>query len=76
VVDQGPGIPQDILPRMFDRFVTRSAQGTRGGGLGLGLYLAKRIAQEHGGDLVAESPPGAGARFCLTLPIPPESTTR
>jgi signal transduction histidine kinase len=75
VVDQGPGIPQDILPRMFDRFVTRNAQGARGGGLGLGLYLAKRIAEEHGGDLVAESPPGAGARFCLTLPIPPLSTT-
>jgi two-component system, OmpR family, sensor kinase len=76
VVDQGPGIPQDILPRLFDRFVTRNARGVRGGGLGLGLYLAKRIAQEHGGDLVAESPPGSGARFCLTLPMPPEGAAK
>ena len=76
VVDQGPGIPQDILPRMFDRFVTRNAPGARGGGLGLGLYLAKRIAEEHGGDLVAESPPGSGARFCLTLPLPAESAAK
>jgi two-component system, OmpR family, sensor kinase len=76
VVDQGPGIPQDILPRMFDRFVTRKEPGGRAGGLGLGLYLAKRIAQEHGGDLVAESPPGSGARFCLTLPIPAESSPK
>jgi two-component system, OmpR family, sensor kinase len=76
VVDQGPGIPQDILPRLFDRFVTRNAGGARGGGLGLGLYLAKRIAEEHGGDLIAESPPGSGARFCLTLPIPQEGAAK
>ncbi len=68
VVDQGPGIPKDLLPRLFDRFVTGSRPGTHGGGLGLGLYLAKRIAEQHGGDLLAESPPGSGARFCLTLP--------
>jgi signal transduction histidine kinase len=38
------------------------------GGLGLGLYLAKRIAAVHGGDLTVESEPGKGARFTLTLP--------
>jgi two-component system OmpR family sensor kinase len=72
VVDQGPGIPKDLLPRLFDRFVSGSRPGTSSGGLGLGLYLAKRIAQQHGGDLVAESPPGSGARFCLTLPARPD----
>ena len=43
------------------------------GGLGLGLYLAKRIAELHGGDIAAESMPGKGARFILTLPVAPGS---
>jgi two-component system OmpR family sensor kinase len=73
VLDQGPGIPQDLLPRVFDRFVTADARGRPRAGLGLGLYLAKRIAAVHGGDLTAESPPGSGARFSLTLPAPTES---
>lgn len=70
VVDQGPGIPEDILPHVFDRFVTGSRQK---GGLGLGLYLAKRIAGIHGGDLTVQSKPGQGARFSLTLPTSPGS---
>jgi signal transduction histidine kinase len=70
VIDQGPGIPQEILPHVFERFVS----GKRSeGGLGLGLYLAKRIAQLHGGDLHAQSRPGEGARFTLTLPVAPGS---
>jgi two-component system OmpR family sensor kinase len=68
VVDEGPGIPADILPHVFERFVSGSR---REGGLGLGLYLAKRIAAVHGGDLTVESPPGKGARFTLTLPVAP-----
>jgi len=66
VVDEGPGVPMDVLPRIFDRFVTGDR---REGGLGLGLYLAKRIAVLHGGDLTVESPPGRGARFTLRLPL-------
>ena len=65
VVDQGPGVSPDVQPRLFDRFV--SGQGPNGG-LGLGLYLAKRIAALHGGDLTVESEPGKGARFTLMLP--------
>ena len=65
VVDQGPGVSPDVLPRLFDRFV--SGQGANGG-LGLGLYLAKRIAALHGGDLTVETEPGKGARFTLMLP--------
>jgi two-component system OmpR family sensor kinase len=63
VVDEGPGIPPALLPHVFERFVTDH----RGGGLGLGLYMAKRIAALQGGELTAESPPGKGARFSLTL---------
>ena len=72
VQDEGPGIPADILPHVFDRFVTGDSHGPlrSGGGLGLGLYLAKRIAAAHGGDLTVESAPGKGARFTLTLPGP------
>ena len=68
VIDEGPGIPQDMLANLFQPF----ASGRRSaGGLGLGLYLAKRIAELHGGDLAAESHPGKGARFTLTLQAAP-----
>jgi two-component system OmpR family sensor kinase len=65
VLDEGPGVPTDIMPRLFERF----AMGARSSGLGLGLYLAKRIALSHGGELKVESPPGKGARFRLELPL-------
>ena len=70
IVDEGPGIPQEMLPRLFDRYVTGEG---RSGGLGLGLYLAKRVAAVHGGDLTVDSPPGKGARFILSLPVARES---
>jgi signal transduction histidine kinase len=65
VADEGPGIAPELLPHVFERFVTGDR---RKGGLGLGLYLAKRIAKLHNGDLEVESRAGAGARFTLTLP--------
>ncbi|HTM21622.1 MAG TPA: GAF domain-containing sensor histidine kinase [Kofleriaceae bacterium] len=71
VIDQGPGIAQDLLPRIFDRYVAGGAE-RRDGGLGLGLYLAKRIAVLHGGDLTAQSTPGLGTHFLLTLPAAPD----
>jgi signal transduction histidine kinase len=66
VIDEGPGIPEEMLPHVFERFVTGKRHD---GGLGLGLYLAKRIAELHGGDLTAQSEAGKGARFILTLPL-------
>lgn len=66
VIDQGLGISQELLPYVFERFVSGQQ---RQGGLGLGLYLAKRVAGLHGGDLTVESTPGKGARFTLTLPL-------
>lgn len=65
VIDEGPGVSPDILPRIFERHATSKVQG---GGLGLGLFLAKRIAEVHGGELSVESKPGEGARFMLSLP--------
>ena len=66
VVDEGPGIPQEILPHIFERFVSGR---TGSGGVGLGLYLANRIAQAHGGRIEAASEPGKGSRFTLSLPL-------
>jgi signal transduction histidine kinase len=67
VEDDGPGLPPEILPQLFERF----ARGRESEGLGLGLYLAKRIAVLHGGDLTADCSPGRGARFRLRLPCDP-----
>jgi two-component system OmpR family sensor kinase len=66
VVDEGLGIPPDLLPRIFERFVTGKQ---REGGLGLGLYLARRIASLHDGELTVTSAPGKGACFSLYLPV-------
>ena len=66
VEDQGPGVPSDLMPRVF----TRYARGPRSTGLGLGLYLAERIAAAHGGSLTLESS-SSGATFTLRLPSRP-----
>ena len=68
VRDEGPGIPEDQLPSLFTRF----GAGARSVGLGLGLYIARQIAEAHGGTLAVESAPGAGATFSLRLPAPVE----
>lgn len=62
--NEGPGIPAELLPRIFERF----ASGTGSRGLGLGLYLARRIALAHGGELDADSRPDRGTCFRLQLP--------
>jgi len=66
IVDEGPGLADDVVPHMFDRFLSGRREA---GGVGLGLYIAKRIASAHHGDLVADRYPGKGARFTLTLPL-------
>jgi signal transduction histidine kinase len=63
VSDEGPGIPEELRPRLFDRF----SRGEDGGGSGLGLAIARSYARAHGGDIVYE-PAGGGARFELSLP--------
>ncbi|MEK7721476.1 MAG: ATP-binding protein, partial [Elusimicrobiota bacterium] len=66
VADNGPGIPQDILPRIFDPFFTTKDEGQ---GTGLGLSICRRIAEEHGGSITCLSAQGEGAVFRLELPI-------
>ncbi len=65
IIDERPGVSAEILPHIFDRLRTGKPQR---GGLGLGLYLAKRIAELQGGDLTVQSTVGEGARFMLGLP--------
>jgi two-component system sensor histidine kinase KdpD len=72
ITDDGPGIPVEALPRIFEKFVSLgSASGADGGhGTGLGLAIAKGIAEAHGGFVEAQSPAagGRGTRFILHLP--------
>ena len=64
VSDTGRGIPPEHLPNIFRPFYT-----TKGNGTGLGLSLARRIVEEHGGRIEATSSVGEGTRFVVTLPI-------
>jgi signal transduction histidine kinase len=75
VEDRGIGIPEDQLERIFERF-GRAVSSRSYGGLGLGLYLARRVAEAHGGRVWAEQRPGGGARFTLELPLEPPSRAR
>ncbi|WNG23948.1 GAF domain-containing protein [Cystobacter fuscus] len=64
VVDQGCGIPTELIHRVFEPFFTTKAQGT-----GLGLAVVKRIIEEHHGELSLESTPGRGTTFSIRLPL-------
>ncbi|HEX2190994.1 MAG TPA: ATP-binding protein, partial [Longimicrobiaceae bacterium] len=66
VSDTGPGIPEEHLPHVFDRFWR--AQRSRRQGAGLGLAIARGIVEAHGGRIWAESTPGEGSVFRFTLP--------
>ena len=69
VRDNGPGIDPNLLPDIFDAFSRVPAQSSRpANGLGIGLWLAHRLARMHGGSLTVESERGRGTRFTLTLP--------
>jgi len=65
VADTGPGIPDNILGRVFEPFVTAKP---RGEGTGLGLSICRRILEDHGGAIEAHNRPGGGATFVASLP--------
>jgi two-component system phosphate regulon sensor histidine kinase PhoR len=68
VKDDGPGIPPDAIERIFERFYrVDKARSREAGGTGLGLSIVKHIVQAHGGEVWAQSEPGKGAEFYLTL---------
>jgi signal transduction histidine kinase len=63
--DDGPGIPAEIQPKVFEPFFSTKPKGK---GTGLGLSVSRGIVRDHGGDLVLESAPGAGTTFRIRLP--------
>jgi signal transduction histidine kinase len=71
VADEGPGIAPEDLPFLFERYYRgRAAGGLEG--LGVGLHSARMLVEAHGGRIRVENVPGAGARFVVELPAPPE----
>jgi signal transduction histidine kinase len=74
VADRGPGVPQETRQRLFTRFSSHRA----GSGKGLGLYLARQIAESHGGSICYLERPGGGSLFQVKLPLlvstPPQET--
>jgi signal transduction histidine kinase len=64
VADTGDGIPKDILPRIFEPYFTTKTKGA-----GLGLSIARRIVEAHGGTLTVDSAVGQGTRFQLAVPM-------
>jgi two-component system sensor histidine kinase BaeS len=70
VHDSGPGIPEESLPFVFERFYRSDRSRSRAeGGTGLGLAIARQLAQAHGGALTAANHPDGGAIFTLDLPV-------
>jgi len=81
VADTGEGIPPDDLPNIFERFYRVDKSRARAtGGIGLGLTIAKRLVEAHGGRIVAKSEPGKGSTFYFTIPVfsnsPPDSSQK
>lgn len=64
VIDTGPGIPANVVDKIFEAYYS-----TKKGGTGLGLPMAKRIVEAHGGKLTVKSEPGKGTDFTLALPL-------
>src|SRR5262249_12181621 len=69
VADNGPGLEEDQLDHVFDRFWRAESGETQSGGTGLGLAIAKSLVELHGGAITANSIPGKGATFRFVLPI-------
>lgn len=65
VSDEGPGIPEESMSRVFTRFW----RGNKRGGTGLGLYIVKGIVEAHGGTITVGRAPGGGAQFRFILPV-------
>ena len=72
VGDDGPGIPEDMREAVFDIFVQLRVDGGADGGLGVGLWLVKRIVELHGGRVAAATgPDGRGSEFLVRIPLVP-----
>ena len=78
VQDQGLGIPAEQLPHIFERFYRAPGIERQKGssdGLGLGLYITRKIVERHGGHIEVQSKPGSGSTFSVILPLPVNAGT-
>jgi signal transduction histidine kinase/integral membrane sensor domain MASE1 len=75
VRDHGPGIAPEQHTTIWDRFQRAHSASEAGGGLGLGLYIARTIIERHGGNVGVESTVGEGATFWFTLPLAPSEAS-
>jgi PAS domain S-box-containing protein len=76
ISDQGPGIPQEELPQLFQRFYRPQSPNLRAmAGTGLGLYISRKIVEEHGGKIWVESTEGQGTTIFFTLPVREERSS-
>ena len=74
VIDNGKGIPAEVMPKIFDPFFSTKEIGK---GTGLGLSISYKIIEQHGGRIEVESAPGKGTRFSVHLPLrPPAESTQ
>jgi signal transduction histidine kinase len=70
VIDQGHGIDEEMLPKLFDPFWQADSSASRTvGGSGLGLAISRRIAEQHDGRIDVSSEPGVGSTFRVILPL-------
>lgn len=69
VKDTGPGIAEDKIPRLFERYYRADYSGMRYSGLGLGLYISSEIIKRHGGEIGVDTEIGKGSMFWFTLPL-------
>jgi signal transduction histidine kinase len=72
ISDTGGGIPEEILPRLFEKFATKDVGASAKQGTGLGLYISKAIVKAHNGKIFAFNNPEGGSTFVISLPIEQE----
>ncbi|MBD0361029.1 MAG: HAMP domain-containing histidine kinase, partial [Nitrososphaeraceae archaeon] len=72
ISDTGGGIPEEILPRLFEKFATKDVRGSAKQGTGLGLYISKAIINAHNGKIFAFNNPEGGATFVISLLVEQE----
>ena len=70
IADSGPGVPDDALPKLFDRlYRVESARTRKVGGAGLGLSICKSIIEAHGGSIAAQKSAAGGLEILVKIPV-------